>query len=778
VTEWQYKAQETLDALQARDTALLGDDEKAKELAERSVIVAFAGLEGKFGSADAALGDLYEAELADATAASEDGARVASRAMTAIGLAILFGAGLMIVIAVVISRRIGRTLAALREESERLAGAVAEGKLTTRGDPERVEAEFRGIVHGMNATMDAFTAPISATSAVLVRMSRGEIPAPLAADARGDFIVIQQSLNGCIAAVNALVADTSAIARAGVEGRLGFRADAQRHAGDFKRVIEGVNATLDAVVGPITDAGACVERIARGDIPKPIATDYPGDFAELKKNLNGCIAAVNALVEDSARLAAAGLAGALGTRADASRHHGDFRRVIDGMNGTLDALLKPIGVAADILEKISRGEVPDRIQEGFPGDLRRLEESLARCAASVKRMVSDAEALAESGVAGRLDARAKAELHHGDFRRIIEGVNRTLDAFLAPVEEASRVMAQLAGRDLRARMTGDYQGGHAKMKSSLNAAAAALHDALVQVAIAVDQVSSAAAQIASSSQAVASGASEQASSLEATAVAVERVSEMTRHAATHAQQASSLANAARGAAGEGTSAMEQMQVAMGKIRVSAAGTSQIIRDINEIAFQTNLLALNAAVEAARAGDAGRGFAVVAEEVRSLALRSKEAAQKTESLIRDSVQQAGEGEVRSRHVSQRLGEIAVGVAKVSEIVGEIAATAREQTSGIDQVHASTGEMDKVTQQNAASAEESSSAASELSAQAEELAAMVGSFRIDRTDQVLQHSAPRRLARVGEAPHPLRRTARAAPFPAAESHEDDEAIRREF
>jgi methyl-accepting chemotaxis protein len=103
---------------------------------------------------------------------------------------------------------------------------------------------------------------------------------------------------------------------------------------------------------------------------------------------------------------------------------------------------------------------------------------------------------------------------------------------------------------------------------------------------------------------------------------------MTRQNADSTRQARGLAKTTQEAAGKGTSEMANMLTAMTAIKQAAEGTANIIRDINEIAFQTNLLALNAAVEAARAGDAGRGFAVVAEEVRNLALRSKEAAQNT------------------------------------------------------------------------------------------------------------------------------------------------------
>jgi methyl-accepting chemotaxis protein len=348
-----------------------------------------------------------------------------------------------------------------------------------------------------------------------------------------------------------------------------------------------------------------------------------------------------------------------------------------------------------------------------------------------KGLQDEAERLVSSAVEGRLSERAESEKVHFEFAGVINGFNRMLDAITAPISEANTVLEQLSRRDLCARVKGEYQGDHARIKEAVNQTASALHESLSQVASAVDQVSAASGEIASSSQTVADGASQQASSLEETSSALESMSAMSKRTADNAGQANALAQTAKSAAASGSESVAQMSQAMAKIKASAEGTSQIIKDINEIAFQTNLLALNAAVEAARAGEAGRGFAVVAEEVRSLALRSKEAAMKTEELIRESVRQAGEGESMSTEVSDKLNEILQGIEKVNGIVNEISASAKEQSSGVDQINRAVADMNKVTQQNAANSEESSSAAAELSSQAEELAAMVSSFQLSRS-----------------------------------------------
>ena len=439
---------------------------------------------------------------------------------------------------------------------------------------------------------------------------------------------------------------------------------------------------------------------------------------------------IGTLLAESDKLTRAVREGRLEVRGDPAALAPEFRPVVAGVNATMDAFMEPIRLTADHVDRISRGDVPPPIAEPYQGDFEAIRLNLNRCIGAVGALVADASGLAQAAVEGRLSTRADASRHQGDFRKVVEGVNSTLDAVLGPVQEASAALEALAQRDLRARVTGDYRGDHARIKDALNGSASALHDALLQVAEAVTEVSSASAQIAESSQAVAAGASEQAASLEETSSSLEAMASMARRSTDRAEEANALAEKAKAGALEGSEAMASMLGAMNQIRAAAEGTSQIIKDINEIAFQTNLLALNAAVEAARAGEAGRGFAVVAEEVRSLAMRSKEAANKTEALIRESVKQAMEGEATAKRAGAKLGEIAGNATAVSGLVAELASAAREQGAGIAQVNQAVGQMDVVTQQNAANSEESSSAAEELSSQSAELAAMVATFKLDR------------------------------------------------
>ncbi len=651
-----------------------------------------------------------------------------ARRMAIVLVSVLLLGGLVGLVVWLVAHTVGGAIRGLRSTIEAVTEGVRQGRLDVRGDAVGCHPDFTALVSGLNDTLDAFELPIRGTVEYVSRIGRGDIPPRIDTPAQGDFDLLRVSLNGCIASVEALIADTGTLAQAAQAGRLSTRVDAARHQGDFQRIVQGVNDTLDAVIGPLQITAGCVEALSRGQVPPRITAAYQGDFAALADALNRCIDAVNALVADADALAQAGAAGRLSTRADASRHQGDFRRVVEGVNATLDGVVGPLTVAARYVDELSQGRLPAPITAEYRGDFAPLRDNLNRCLEAVRRLAGDVGQLSAAAVAGRLATRADATAHHGEFARIVDGVNETLDAVIAPIDEATVALEALAKRDLTARVKGRYSGDHARIKEAVNATGEALHAALGQVAEAVDQVSSAASQIASSSQAVAGGASQQAAALQQTTGSLESVSAITRSAADAAQHANGLARAAHGAATEGAAAVTQMQGAMGKIRASAEGTSQIIKDINDIAFQTNLLALNAAVEAARAGDAGRGFAVVAEEVRSLAMRAKEAAMRTEGLIRESVHQTGEGEATARLVSVKLGEIVAGVGKVSDIVSEIAASARQQASGIDQVNRAVAEMDKVTQQNAASAEESSSAASELQAQSTELAGMVGAFRL--------------------------------------------------
>ena len=78
---------------------------------------------------------------------------------------------------------------------------------------------------------------------------------------------------------------------------------------------------------------------------------------------------------------------------------------------------------------------------------------------------------------------------------------------------------------------------------------------------------------------------------------------------------------------------EESSTAAKQVQQAAKQTKEISDFIRSIADETTMLGLNASIEAARAGEQGKGFGVVAEQVRKLAVNSKEATGNIEASLK-------------------------------------------------------------------------------------------------------------------------------------------------
>ncbi len=649
------------------------------------------------------------------------------------------------------------SLRGLVNETGRLTKAAVDGQLSERGNSAAFQGGYRDIVQGINETLDAVIGPLNTAASYVDRISKGDIPPRITTDARGDFNELKQNLNKCIDAVNALVSDISLLSDAGVEGRLSIRADASHHEGDFRKIVEGMNKTLDAVTGPLGMAAGYVDRISKGDIPARIEENYAGDFNDIKNSLNRCIDAVNNLIADTRQLSTAAVEGGLSTRVEASRHQGDFRRIVEGVNATMDAVVGPLSVAAGSIDRLAKGDIPQRITDTYNGDFNTLIRNLNTCIDAMTLLVDDVRTLSEAAQEGQLSKRADGGRHQGDFRRIVEGFNGTLDAVIKPIEEGARVLDAMGKGDLSVRVTTQFRGDHRLINDSINRVAENLSSAVGEVAEAVSATASSSSQISSSTEEMAAGAQEQASQTAEVAGAMELMTRTILENSKSAMATAETARKAKQSAAQGGEVVKQTVAGMRRIADVVNTSARTVKDlghssdqigeiisvIDDIADQTNLLALNAAIEAARAGEQGRGFAVVADEVRKLAERTVKATKEIAGMIKkiqvdtagavesmDRGTQEVEAGIRLAEKSGQSLEEIVGVSqKVTDMVQQIADASEQQSASAEQISKNIEAISAVTNQTGSGTQQIARAAEDLNRLTENLKELVGHFKIN-------------------------------------------------
>ena len=301
-------------------------------------------------------------------------------------------------------------------------------------------------------------------------------------------------------------------------------------------------------------------------------------------------------------------------------------------------------------------------------------------------------------------------------------------AITVPLGQAVAVANRIAEGDLSNRISVESQDETGQLLRSLELMQRGLVKTVQAVLSHAGGVASASSQIAQGNMDLSSRTENQASALEETSASMEQLGSTVRQNSDNARQANQLAQSASAIAIKGGEVVAQVVDTMKGINDSSRRIADIIGVIDGIAFQTNILALNASVEAARAGEQGRGFAVVAAEVRSLAVRSAEAAKEIKGLITTSVDRVEQGSLQVDQAGATMSEVVAGIKRVTDIMGEISAASAEQSAGVGQVGEAVMQMDHATQQNAALVEEMAAAATSLRDQAQELVQTVAIFKL--------------------------------------------------
>ncbi|WP_406657934.1 methyl-accepting chemotaxis protein [Methanolobus sp. ZRKC2] len=351
------------------------------------------------------------------------------------------------------------------EEVVKLTDAAINGKLDARADEDLFEGNCQQIVMGVNRTLDALISPLIVAAEYVDRISKGEIPQKITDEYKGDFNEIKNNLNQCIDGLGALTECNTVLQNLTVND---FTVDVS---GNYQGIFCEMAREVNEVIGHQKAVLDTSKKIARGDLQmlevyREIGQRSENDeflpaYIQMMENIQG-------MVDSFVEMGHATSQGKLDFRADAGNFEGTYNEALVAVNEAFDAVIGPLNVAAEYVDRISKGNIPEKITDTYYGDFNEIKNNLNQSIDAIKSLVEDSQMLAEAGISGNLAVRADPTRHGGDFRQIVEGVNMTLDAIVAPVKESSEIINEFSEGKLDSRITTEMKGDFKVLAETLN----------------------------------------------------------------------------------------------------------------------------------------------------------------------------------------------------------------------------------------------------------------------------------------------------------------------
>ncbi len=318
--------------------------------------------------------------------------------------------------------------------------------------------------------------------------------------------------------IQKLLFEVQKLIDSGIEGKLKYRADTNSVLTDFQPILIGFNEVLDTVIQPIDLVNNYLDDISKGVIPKPIETEYKGDYNLMKENLNQMITVLEKLLFEMNQMYKIQVAGNYDYYMDDTIFKGAFQQVAQGYNQAVKLHVDSILGMLKIVGQYGDGDFTQEMPV-LPGKQIIATKTINGVRDNLMRIVSTINNLSEKVVGGKLNVKADSSLHKGEYANIVDSINKivnaivnplqnlilgvssitknvkngdltnrlnttnyvfsefgivnkaindTLDALVTPLIKASDIMSEVSSGIIPPKITEEYKGDFNKIKTSIN----------------------------------------------------------------------------------------------------------------------------------------------------------------------------------------------------------------------------------------------------------------------------------------------------------------------
>jgi Methyl-accepting chemotaxis protein len=267
---------------------------------------------------------------------------------------------------------------------------------------------------------------------------------------------------------------------------------------------------FDGMILHIQAAADHAQKIARGDLDFTISEKSDKDVLAI--SMKQVVKTLNSLAENMNSMSANAVEGNLDARGQADRFEGEYRKIVEGMNSTLDAVSKPIEEVRNVVYAISLNDYTVRPQGNYEGifkdlgddvnmvrekllviqndmiriskgDISSLEETrktgklsendnmtpaLIAMMQNIEALIEEVGRISGESVNGRvIESRGNADGFEGGFKQIIEGFNETLDSIAGPLLEIMNMLNAMAVNDFTSEISSSYKGDYQKLAEAV-----------------------------------------------------------------------------------------------------------------------------------------------------------------------------------------------------------------------------------------------------------------------------------------------------------------------